>query len=72
MTEPTDLDLNKELKRFAKRLDALEKDPVMRMASEMARQAKDDMRNRHIAAAKEPDPFWRTVKKPIVSDEELR
>jgi len=40
--------------------------------SDMARQAKDDLRDRYIAAAKEKDPFWRSVKKPIVSYEEMR
>jgi glycine cleavage system protein P-like pyridoxal-binding family len=72
MTEPTDLDPNEELKRFAKRLDALEKDPVMRMVSNMAKEAKADLRDRYIAAAKEKDPFWRAAKKPIVFPEELR
>jgi hypothetical protein len=65
-------DLDKELAKLEKRLQELEDDPVMRLVSAMAKQAKADMRNRYIAAAKEKDPFFKAVKKPIVSDEELR
>jgi len=38
----------------------------------MLEKAKADLRDRYIAVAKEKDPFWRAVKKPIVFPEELR
>jgi hypothetical protein len=38
----------------------------------MVRKAKADMKARAKAAAEKKDPFWRAVKKPLVSDEELR
>ena len=48
----------------------------MRMATaiyqDRVRKAKVHMLDRYIAAAKEKDPFLKAVKKPIVSDEELR
>jgi hypothetical protein len=55
-----------------RRLDELDHDPVMCLVNEMARQAREDLRDRYIAAAKEKDPFWRAAKKPIVFPEELR
>jgi hypothetical protein len=47
----------------------------MRMAASnykaVIRKARAQTRARSIAVAKQKDPFWRAVKKPIVSNEDI-
>jgi hypothetical protein len=68
--------LHDDIKTLERRLDELDNDPIMRMAASnykaVIRKARAQTRARSIAAAKEKDPFWRPVKKPIVSNEDIR
>jgi hypothetical protein len=54
----------------------MEDDPIMRMChaiyEDRVRRAKVNMRDRHITAAKEKDPFLQKAKKLFVSGEEPR